>query len=311
MRVAVLYGGTSAEADVSRKSGRAISAGLRKMGHSVEELDWTEKKALENIDVLRGFDVVFIGYHGGAGEDGRIQAAFEIAGIPFTGSGSLASALGMNKILTKYVFEMKEIPTAPWCTATRGEKIDEIAERISNSGFSIPVVVKPAQQGSTVGVTIVWSIEQLACGLEAAFRFGDNALIEKYIPGREVTVAILDDEPLPVVEIVPEGGFYDYEHKYTSGKSEYICPAEIDKETRVGLQDAAMSAYRSLGCRHYARVDFRLSEKGEMFCLEVNTLPGMTDLSLVPMAAREVGIDFPELVHRIAIMGASSKQEDK
>lgn len=307
MNIAVLYGGTSAEVDVSRRSGVAIADGLRRKNHSITELDWQEQRVIADVELLRKFDVVFIGYHGGAGEDGHIQAVLELANIPFTGSGSVASALGMDKILSKKLFERDNIPTAPWDIVYHYETPADALHKAKESGFELPIVVKPQSQGSTVGVTIVESEDELQIGLRNAFKFGKKAILEKYIHGREVTVAILGDEPMPVVEIVPEGGFYDYEHKYTSGKSQYVCPAQIDERVSQKLQTEALKAYRALGCRHYARVDFRLSPNDQIFCLEVNTLPGMTDLSLVPMAARERGIEFPELVHRIAMMAYDSR----
>ena len=306
MKIGVLYGGTSSEVEVSRKSGKAIADGLRKMGDSVVELEWDEWKVIAEIEFLKQFDVVFIGYHGGAGEDGHIQAILEVAKIPFTGSGSVASMLGMNKILSKIIFDRFEIPTADWCFIRSSQSKQDIEKTLSTKCLKFPLVVKPAEQGSTVGVSIVNSDEELFDGLKIAFQYGDSALVEKYIPGREVTVSIFDDRPLPVIEIVPKDGFYDYEHKYTGGKSEYICPAEIRGNIAKKLQDVAMNAYRAIGCRHYARVDFRLSPQNEVFCLEVNTLPGMTGLSLVPMAAREAGIEFPELVHRIAEMASGN-----
>ncbi len=310
MDIGVLYGGTSAEVEVSRKSGKAIADGLRKMSNSVTELEWTEQRAIADIEVLKKFDVIFIGYHGGAGEDGHIQAVLELAKIPFTGSGSVSSALGMNKILSKIIFDRAAIPNAKWCVLEKSDSKNaryEYLNYLKTYKLDFPVVIKPANQGSTVGITIAKSEEDFFAGVKTAFEFGKFALVERYIPGREVTVAILGDEPMPVVEIIPEGGFYDYEHKYTSGKSKYVCPAKISDSVAKKLQDAAIQAYKALGCRHYARADFRLSPDNEIFCLEVNTLPGMTDLSLVPMAAREYGIEFPELVHRIADMAKTNK----
>ncbi len=306
MRICVIYGGTSAEAEVSRKSGKAIAEALRKKGHSVEELDIPESEVLQRLDELRKFDVVFVGYHGGAGEDGHVQAVLELAGIKFTGSGATASALGMNKILTKRLFEQAGIPTAPWVVVDGAPSVDEVLLSMARAGFALPAVVKPADQGSTVGVTIAVSERSLVEGIKKAQNYSKAVLVEKYIPGREMTVAVLDGKPLPVVEIIPEGGFYDYEHKYTHGKSSYVCPAQIPEPISNALKHVGVRAYETLQCRHYARVDFRLSEDGEVFCLEVNTLPGMTDLSLVPMAARQAGIDFPELVHRIAEMAYNS-----
>ena len=304
MDIALLYGGTSSEVNVSRSSAEAIAKALKQNGHSVREFDWDERRIITKVESLDGFDVVFLGYHGGAGEDGHVQAVLELAGIPFTGSGSVASALAMNKVLSKYLFERVNIPSAAWCIVDKNDTSIDIVQKMSVQNFNLPVVIKPISQGSTVGISIVRSPDELEPAIESAFQFGDEIIIEKYISGKEITVAILGFEALPVVDIIAQNGFYDYQHKYTHGFSNYVCPADIGDDISQRLQKIALRAYRILGCRHYARVDFRLSENNEPFCLEVNTLPGMTDLSLVPMAAKEAGIDFPELVERIAKMGA-------
>jgi D-alanine-D-alanine ligase len=304
MEIAVLYGGISSEAEVSRKSGKAIAAGLRAKDFDVTEFDLPEKKVIAECSSLEKFDLVFIGYHGGYGEDGHVQAALEMARIPFTGTRHLGSALCMNKIISKIIFEQVGVPTAPWCKVPMGIKPEELLIQTSKKGFSLPVVVKPACQGSTVGISICVSLAELRAGLENAFQFGDDVIVERYIMGRELTVAVLGDEALPVIEIAPDGGFYDYEHKYTHGKSNYICPAPINYSTTQKLKDAALKAFAATYCRHYARIDFRMDEK-DIYCLEVNTLPGMTDLSLVPMAAGAIGIDFPSLVEKIAVMAAN------
>jgi len=307
MKIAVLYGGTSSEVEISRKSGKAISEGLRRKGHLVSELDWEERRVVADSNNLHQFDVVFIGYHGGAGEDGHVQAVLEVADIPFTGSDSVSSALGMNKVLTKRLFEQAAIPSAPWCIVSKDERKENILVKMAKSGFALPAVVKPSSQGSTVGVTIAVTLQELITGIDLAFQYSDELIIEKYIRGREMTVAILGDEALPVVEVAPEGGFYDYQHKYTKGQSKYFCPADILPDVAQQLQQATLMAYKILGCRHYIRADFRLSDDNEVFCLELNTLPGMTDLSLVPMAAKEVGIEFSELVEKIAKMGCRAR----
>ena len=309
MKIAVLMGGTSPEAEVSRKSGTAIAEGLRQMGHDVEVFDWEEDRVVAEIDTLRPFDVIFIGYHGGAGENGKVQAALDLAGLKYTGSNYVASALGMNKILSKILFEHHGIPTADWIGVEPQLGAEKILELAMNRGIEFPMVVKPASQGSTVGVTIAHTAEEFRRGIDTAAKYDDNIIVERYIPGREVTVSILGGLPLPVIEIIPVDGFYDYEHKYTRGKSRYVCPAEIEDEIAEELKSAAVEAYRALGCRHYARVDFRLAPDGKFYCLEVNTLPGMTELSLVPMAARAVGIEFPELVHKIATMAYEGRNE--
>lgn len=309
MKIAVLCGGTSAESEISLRSGSAIAKGLRRAGHKVDILKFNEPDLLKHIKMLSKYDVVFIGYHGGFGEDGRVQAILEVAGIPFTGSGSVASMLGMNKILSRNIFSNSGIPIAPAVIFPLNKKVDELIKLCRQSGIDLPVVVKPPAQGSTVGVTIANNIRQLAKGIAIASKFDTFAIVEKYIAGREMTVAILEDPnpiALPVVEIRPKGGFYDYKHKYTRGMSKYICPAQIPEKVKNELQSVAISAFEKLGCRHYARVDFRLSNDGKIYCLEVNTLPGMTDLSLVPMSASAMGITFTELVDKIARMGANT-----
>ncbi len=309
MRIAVLMGGTSSEVEISRKTGKAVASGLSSKGHKVEVFDWEEERIITDVEILRDFDVVFIAYHGGAGEDGRVQAALDVAGLRYTGSNYIASGIGMNKVLTKIIFENAGIPTPQWIKLDSRADVKNVLLEMLKSGFGLPAVVKPASEGSTIGITIAISEDELKEGVDTAFKYGDSILIEKYIPGREVTVSILGGLPLPVIEIVPKDGFYDYEHKYTKGASDYICPAKIPKRISESLQKVAAEAYNALGCRHYARVDFRLGDDGKIYCLEVNTLPGMTDLSLVPMAAKSVGIEFPELVNKIAFMAYEGRNE--
>ena len=309
MRIAVLMGGTSSEVEISRKTGKAVASGLSSKGHKVEVFDWEEERIITDVEILRDFDVVFIAYHGGAGEDGRVQAALDVAGLRYTGSNYIASGIGMNKVLTKAIFENAGIPTPQWIKLDSRADVKNVLLEMLKSGFGLPAVVKPASEGSTIGITIAISEDELKEGVDTAFEYGDSILIEKYIPGREVTVSILGGLPLPVIEIVPKEGFYDYEHKYTKGASDYICPAKIPKRISESLQKVAAEAYNALGCRHYARVDFRLGDDGKIYCLEVNTLPGMTDLSLVPMAAKSVGIEFPELVNKIAFMAYEGRNE--
>ncbi|RKZ34693.1 D-alanine--D-alanine ligase [bacterium] len=309
MNVAVLMGGTSSEVEVSRKSGKAIARGLTERGHNVHLFDWEEERLITDIDTIRRFDVVFIAYHGGAGEDGRVQAILDVAGMKYTGSDYVASALGMNKTLSRSIFSRNGIPIPPGIIVNTDFPPEKLLIIMAKEGFGLPAVVKPATQGSTIGVTIAISEKEFLEGVNKAFRYSDKIIIEKYIPGKEVTVSVLGGLPLPVIEIIPQDGFYDYEHKYSKGKSEYVCPADIPAITFEKLKNIGARAYNAIGCRHYARVDFRLSDSGNIYCLEVNTLPGMTDLSLVPMAARAVGIEFPELVHKIACMAYEGRNE--
>ncbi len=306
MKIAVIYGGNSEEAKVSNDTGNSIAKGLAKKGHIVKSFEIPEPEIISILNQLKQYDVIFIGYHGGFGENGRIQTIFELQNICFTGSGSQASAMCMNKIFSKLIFQAIDIPTPKWITVESSTRTDESIDAIFEFGLNLPLVVKPPNQGSTIGVTIAHTKEDLVKGLEISKPYSDKILIEEYIAGREITVAMFNDEPLPVVEIVTESGFYNYEHKYTKGKSEYLVPAPISTNVFSRAQNLALKAYQTLGCRHYARVDFRLSHDEELFCLEVNTLPGMTDISLVPIAAKAIGIDFPSLVEKIAILAKNS-----
>jgi D-alanine-D-alanine ligase len=249
-------------------------------------------------------ELVFVALHGGDGENGTLQALLDLAGVPYTGSGVLASALAMDKAMSKRIFVQEAVPTPdwaerwapedaaqPWNPELEGEEIERLG------GF--PVVVKPNDQGSTVGITIAQTHEELKKGLHVARKFGRLALIERFIPGREVTVSVLDDRALPVVEIIPEGGFYDYEHKYTAGASRYECPAQLPPEITERLLILGLRACRALRTRGVARVDFRLDDEMTPFCLEVNTVPGMTETSLVPKAAAAAGMSYADLVRAI------------
>jgi D-alanine-D-alanine ligase len=334
LKILVLMGGTSAERDVSLASGEAIVKALKEVGHQVLALDSAkgqnllsdngkyipegvkdkppDVKELERVskqqalEAIHSFDfsqvdVVFLALHGGQGEDGTIQALLDLTGKPYTGSGVLASALSMDKATSKKIFEHEGILTPDWFSVEESEPVTvSTVEKIIEKSFGFPCVVKPNNQGSTVGLTVVEQKRTLAEALDCAREYSNHILIERYIAGRELTVGVLGDQPLPVVEIIPEHGIYDYECKYTHGKSNYVCPAEIPQEKAREIQAIGLKAFQALGCEGYARVDFRYGQDGRFYCLEVNTLPGMTSLSLVPMAAKAVGIDFPELVDRIA-----------
>ncbi|MCJ7496575.1 MAG: D-alanine--D-alanine ligase [candidate division Zixibacteria bacterium] len=334
MKVMVLMGGTSAERDVSLASGEAIVQGLKEAGHQVMAIDTVKgnrlpesqkrflpegvkteppdiktlqsegkKLALKTIESfsLSDVEVVFLALHGGQGEDGTIQALLELSGMPYTGSGVLASALAMNKAMSKKLFEREGILTPEWflLESSDSTNLSMILDRIKSS-LNFPVVVKPNDQGSTVGLTVVENEKNLAKSIEDAKVYSEKILFERYIPGRELTIGVLGDSALPVVEIVPEHGIYDYECKYTKGKSRYICPAELSKEKTIEIQEFGNRAFKVLGCEGYARVDFRYGTDDKFYCLEVNTLPGMTATSLVPKAAKAIGIEFPQLVDKIA-----------
>lgn len=326
MKITVLLGGDSPERDVSLASGMGIVEALRSRGHDVSPLDPAGQSGTDAIEahigeappselpalppeealnwlrspLLREADVVFVGLHGGAGEDGTVQALLESAQVSYTGTGVLGSALSMNKDRSKALFDVAGVQTAEHLLA----RADSGASLIEEVGqlFGFPVVVKPDNQGSSVGFSFVKEPGELTEAIEKAAFYSSGVLVERYIAGREITVAILDGKPLPVVEIVPEGGFYDYKRKYTKGTSRYVVPAEIGSGIAERVKREALLAYHSICCRDYARADFRMDESGEPYCLEVNTLPGMTGLSLVPMAAKAAGIDFEELVERICLM---------
>lgn len=323
LKVLLLLGGTSPEREVSKSTGKSVYQALQKLGYDVIVLDpayginqpidvedyFDEKdyaKILNenyldavNLIIANQIDVAFLALHGKYGEDGTIQSLLELKGIKYTGSKVLSSAIAMDKIMSKILFKEYGVPSPKWLHFKTGEtSVDEI-KQIIESEFGFPAVVKPNDQGSTVGLTICKSSDELAEAIETAFKFSDRILIEEYIPGRELTVAVIDDAALPVLEIRPKHGIYDYECKYTSGMSEYIVPAEIPEDVSKSLQQIAVQACRSLRCEVYARVDFRLSSENKAYTLEVNTLPGMTSLSLVPKMAKAVNISFEELVDRI------------
>jgi D-alanine-D-alanine ligase len=330
MKITVLMGGTSAERDVSIATSLRVAEALRTRGHEVVTLDTAkgplalkEEKALlakgtivkttppsqeelaemaaetlpqmlRAIPQLQKADCVFLGLHGGFGEDGSIQALLDMAGIRYTGSGHLASALAMDKDLSKHLFRRAGVQTASWTMARRDEAPEELLK-----GLLLPVVVKPSKQGSTVGLSIVRKREELAAAVAEAFQYDDEVMIEQFVAGRELTVGILDGEALPVGEIIPKHEIYDYECKYTPGMAEEVFPAQIPSDRAREAQELARKAFQALKLRGCARIDFRMTEDGSLFCLEANTLPGMTGTSLIPQGAAAAGIPFPELCERI------------
>jgi D-alanine-D-alanine ligase len=245
---------------------------------------------------LRAADVVLIALHGGAGENGTLQALLELAGKPYTGSGVMASAVAMNKAMSKRLFVAAGVPTPRW--ALLGADATAASLDVGALG-GYPVVIKPNEEGSTVGLTIVQREAELAPALRLAAEYGYETLAEEFIGGRELTVAVLGAQALPIVEIRPKSGFYDYESKYTAGMSEYFCPAELPGALEERVRALGLVASQALDCRGVTRVDFRLDEKLEPFCLEVNTIPGMTPTSLVPMAAKAAGISYDQVVQRM------------
>ncbi|MFH1853540.1 MAG: D-alanine--D-alanine ligase [Candidatus Neomarinimicrobiota bacterium] len=292
MKIVVLMGGVSPEREVSLTTGAAVHAACRELGYEASQLVLSADP-LDLVDRLRAADLVFNALHGGQGENGVIQGFLESIGVPYTGSGPLASGICMDKNLSKQLVRLIGLDTPDW------ELLNGLRTAPLNHWHEYPLVVKPNDLGSTIGLTIVRQATELQPALELAQRYSPNVLIEQFISGRELTVAILEDEVLPVVEIRPSHGLYDYDCKYTSGLSDYFCPADIPEQTGRDLQSAALRIFRELQCSHYSRIDFRLDESGRFWFLEANTLPGMTSTSLVPKAAKAAGISFNELVKRI------------
>ena len=326
MKITVLMGGTSSERNVSLASGIRIVQALRGKGHEVTPMDpargvinaaeerelstgkvgaeppsleslskFAEGTFLPNLTGMKEItdaDVVFLALHGGQGEDGTLQALLDMAHVKYTGSGHLSSALAMDKDLSKKLFRMEDVKTADWLMApATTEQVEGI--------LGLPVIVKPSKQGSTVGLSLVKKREDIATAIAEASKYDDEVMIEQFIPGRELTVGILGDIALPVGEIFPKHEIYDYECKYTAGMASEEFPAKLSKEATEKVQQQALQAFKALKLRGYSRIDFRLTTEGEFYCLEANTLPGMTELSLIPQGAAAMGIGFPELCERI------------
>lgn len=333
--VLVLAGGDSSEREVSLGSARGMAQAAQERGHIVfvadpARADIEPTKNLAQIfgeakidarppevmgDVFgtraafiqtfmkykdQGVDIVLNGLHGGVGENGTIQAVMDYLGIPYTGSGAAACALAMDKFRSKRLAQAFGVPVAKDEFFNRAQKTDEAIVRNVREAMDYPVVVKPNTEGSSVGLTVVDGEDNLGEALTKAFGLDDNILVEQYVAGAEITVAVLEGEgALPVLEIRPKSGLYDYFHKYQAGASGYLVPAPIDDSVAAAIGESAQRAFDLLGCKVYGRVDFRLDSGGNHYFLEVNTLPGMTALSLVPKAAKAAGIDYAELVLRI------------
>jgi D-alanine-D-alanine ligase len=325
MKIAVLFGGTSEERDVSIASAAQIIPALRGLGHEVFAVDTTTGRlppaderqllaggvapeppsttAMEQVrgranafapsaSDIRSADVVFLALHGGAGEDGRLQAMLDLAGLAYTGSNHIASAAAMDKDLSKRLFRSAGVPTADWMMAPAATADIE-------SALGWPVVVKPSKQGSTVGLTVVRQAADLAAAMTLAASFDDEVMIEKFIAGREFTVGVLNGAALPVGEIISPGEVFDYQAKYQVGGAREVFPANLPLTESAELQEYALRAHRVLKLGAYSRVDFRRDANGGFWCLEANSLPGMTATSLLPQAALVAGISFPKLLERI------------
>ncbi|MBA5236221.1 MULTISPECIES: D-alanine--D-alanine ligase [Pectobacterium] len=298
-KVAVLLGGTSAEREVSLLSGQAVLAGLKEAGinaHAVDTRDVSVTTLKEE-----GFTKIFIALHGRGGEDGTLQGVLEFLGLPYTGSGVMASALTMDKLRTKQVWQAVGLPVSPYVALDRRQYSEMAANALlaTFTHLGLPLIVKPSREGSSVGMSKVNTLSELPAALEEAFRHDDDILVEKWLSGPEYTVAILGDEVLPSIRIQPAGTFYDYEAKYLSDDTQYFCPSGLSDEKEQELAGLAMAAYRAVGCSGWGRVDFMLDSDGAFYLLEVNTSPGMTSHSLVPMAARQRGLTFSQLVVKI------------
>jgi D-alanine-D-alanine ligase len=343
VKITVLMGGTSAERDVSLASGMRVTQALRERGHEVAAVDTAygllspadEQKLLaggvvktippdtqalvrleaqlpSRLRALPASDVLFLALHGGQGEDGTLQALLDLTGVPYTGSGHLASALAMDKDLSKHLFRAAGVGTADWMMVpddwgsglgTRDSFLTTAVEALG-----LPLIVKPSKQGSTVGLSLVKDPAQLEAAIDEALQYDDEVMLEQFIAGRELTVGILGGEALPVGEIIPKHELYDYECKYTAGMATEIFPADLTPDETREVQEQARLAFRALKLRGYARIDFRMTPEGEFYCLEANTLPGMTELSLIPQAAAAAGISFPELCERIVQLALSNSE---
>ncbi|ARJ41161.1 D-alanine--D-alanine ligase [Pantoea alhagi] len=298
-KVAVLLGGTSAERDVSLMSGEAVIAGLKEAGidaHGVDPRDFPVMRLKEE-----GYTKVFIALHGRGGEDGTLQGVLDFLQIPYTGSSVMASAITMDKWRSKLLWQGANLPVAPYVWINRQQMeagMDKtLVQRIAQLGM--PLFVKPSSEGSSVGISRVNQPAELPAALEEAFRHDDDVLIEKFISGPEYTVGILGDQILPSIRIQPASDFYDYEAKYISDDTQYFCPAGLSVEKEAELQALVLNAWRTLGCSGWGRVDVMMDGDGTFYLLEVNTSPGMTSHSLVPMAAKQAGMSFSQLVARI------------
>jgi D-alanine-D-alanine ligase len=258
---------------------------------------------LANLAAVRDADVLFLALHGGRGEDGTIQTLLEMVGVPYTGSGRLGSAMAMDKDISKRLFEAAGVPTAGWVMAP-------VARDRVEQDFGWPVVVKPSKQGSTVGLTVVKSSSQYESAVALARQYDDEVMIEQFVPGRELTIGVLEGRPLAVGEIIPRHEIFDYECKYTPGMSQEIFPADLPDSITEECRRLGLLAHEALKLGGYSRIDFRLTPEGELFCLEVNTLPGMTATSLLPQSARAVGIEFPDLCEQICRAARRGRVED-
>ncbi|MGD2279079.1 MAG: D-alanine--D-alanine ligase, partial [Candidatus Omnitrophota bacterium] len=299
-RIGVLAGGSSSEREVSLKSGRAVFDALQGLGLTALFIDVDEDDFAQKVGQA-GIDTAFIALHGRFGEDGTVQRLLEEKNIVYTGSGPEASRLALDKVSSKTRFNEKNLPTPEY-------KVIKIHEKISCNDVWYPCIVKPRSEGSSIGLSLVFSRDHLEDAVLRASLYGEDVIIERFIEGKEITVGIIEDRALPVVEIIPAKGHYDYDAKYSSVETRYIVPARISEDYTKSAQEIAVGAYTALGCEEFARVDMRLSNDGKLYILEVNTIPGLTERSLLPMAANAAGMDFPDLCVKI-LLGAVNKKK--
>jgi len=295
-KVAVLLGGSSAERAVSLNSGARVLAALQGQGIDAHPFDPAEQP----LDALKGYDRAFVALHGRHGEDGTIQGALELMHIPYTGSGVMASALGMDKFRTKLLWRAAGLPIPDYALLTADSDFDEIEEELG-----LPIFVKPAHEGSSIGISKVKERGTLRAAYAEAAKYDSLVIAEKGVMGGEYTVGIIGDEALPIIKIEPAAEWYDYEAKYNRDDTTYRCPCGLPEAKEMEIRKGALEAFRILGGRGWGRVDFLMDEDGNHYFLEVNTAPGMTDHSLVPMAARVSGLDYPALVRRVLDMAAN------
>lgn len=295
-KVAVMFGGHSAEREVSLRSGKAVLTALQEAGVGAFAFD-PQEQALSTLQA----DSVFIVLHGRGGEDGTMQGALQLLGLPYTGSGVLGSALAMDKIRCKWLFQAQGLPTAPFLVVRPDDNdFDSMLTQLGGK-----VMVKPANEGSSIGMSAAHSAAELAVAIETAHQYDDEVLVERWINGREFTIAILNDEVLPIVEMRTPRAFYDYEAKYQANSTEYLCPAPLTAELTSAMQATALAAFKAVGAKGWGRVDLMLDQQGQYYLLEVNTVPGMTEKSLVPMAAKAAGYSFQQLV--LAILSQTKR----
>jgi len=292
-KITVLYGGTSSEREISLISGKAVIEALHELGADVQAIDVSESFISKQLPTIKG-EQVFIALHGGDGENGTIQAVLDMAKLPYTGSGMAASSTAMSKLRTKQVWLAMNLSTPDYCVLSPTSIWADVSKVLGNK-----IIIKPASEGSSIGMSIADSENSFVKARALAFQYDKYVIAEQWISGEEYTVAILGDQALPAIRLKTDKAFYDFEAKYKSSTTQYICPCGLNADDEKALQTLALNAFRTVGCKGWGRVDVMRHQNGKFYLLEVNTVPGMTDHSLVPMAAKAAGMDFKTLVFRI------------